>query len=86
MVIANAGISYIWPTIKDAKIEDIDAHMRTNVYGVVSLYQATRDLLQKTVELGREPVFVLMGSAAGYLAYVFLFSFLSYTYPLFTSP
>ncbi|KAK3214455.1 hypothetical protein GRF29_19g258856 [Pseudopithomyces chartarum] len=68
VVIANAGISSIWPLIKDAKIEDIDAHMRTNVYGVVSLYQATRELLKASVELGKEPAFVLMGSMAGMIA------------------
>ncbi|KAI1445149.1 NAD(P)-binding protein [Annulohypoxylon stygium] len=65
VVIANAGISDVWPAVKDVKISDLDRHVRINVYGVVALYQATRELLRKA---GGEPVFAPMGSSAGYIA------------------
>jgi norsolorinic acid ketoreductase len=64
IVIANAGIGYIYPTVAEVKIADIRAHMEPNVYGVVALYQATRSLLQKSA---REPIFLPMGSSAGLL-------------------
>jgi NAD(P)-dependent dehydrogenase (short-subunit alcohol dehydrogenase family) len=64
IVIANAGIGYIYPTVAEVKIADIRAHMEPNVYGVVALYQATRELLRKSA---REPIFLPMGSSAGLL-------------------
>ncbi|CAA9962822.1 hypothetical protein CFE70_006248 [Pyrenophora teres f. teres 0-1] len=64
IVIANAGIGYIYPTVAEVKISDIKAHMEPNVYGVVALYQATRELLKKSE---REPIFLPMGSSAGLL-------------------
>ncbi|KAI0883738.1 NAD(P)-binding protein [Annulohypoxylon maeteangense] len=64
VVIANAGISSVWPAVKDVRIEDLDAHMRVNVYGVVTLYQATREMLRKAKG---EPVFAPMGSSAGFI-------------------
>ncbi|PVH96639.1 NAD(P)-binding protein [Periconia macrospinosa] len=64
IVIANAGVAYIYPTVADVKIEDIKAHMEPNVYGTIALYQATRDLLKKSA---REPIFFIMGSSAGLL-------------------
>lgn len=64
IAIANAGVAYIYPTVADVQIEDIKAHMQPNVYGVIALYQATRDLLKKTT---REPIFMIMGSSAGLL-------------------
>ena len=68
---ANAGVSYVWPAIKDVKIDDMRGHMEPNVYGVVSTFQATRPLLEASAKAGKEPVFMLMGSSAGLLAYVF---------------
>lgn len=65
IVIANAGVSYVWPAVADLKIADLQAHIETNVYGLVRLYQATRLLLRKA---SREPMFIPMGSAAGLLA------------------
>ncbi|KAI1392402.1 NAD(P)-binding protein [Hypoxylon trugodes] len=62
IVIANAGVSYVWPSVADAKIEDMRGHMEPNVYGVVRLYQATRPLLKKSE---KEPIFTPMGSTAG---------------------
>lgn len=69
IVIANAGVAYIYPTVADVKIEDIKAHMQPNVYGVIALYQATRELLKKSAQ---EPIFLIMGSSAGLLGYVSL--------------
>jgi NAD(P)-dependent dehydrogenase (short-subunit alcohol dehydrogenase family) len=64
IVIANAGIGYIYPTVAEVKIADIRAHMEPNVYGVITLYQATRELLKRSA---REPIFLPMGSSAGLL-------------------
>ncbi|KAK3297099.1 uncharacterized protein B0H64DRAFT_356950 [Chaetomium fimeti] len=64
IVLANAGISTQWPLVKDVKRADIQAHVEVNVMGVVSLYQATRDLLQRSTA---GPRFVAMGSMAGAL-------------------
>ncbi|KAF7950195.1 hypothetical protein EAE96_007486 [Botrytis aclada] len=61
IVIANAGVSYIWPTVADLKISDLKAHIEPNVYGCISIYQATRALLQKS----KNPIFTPMGSTAG---------------------
>ncbi|KAH7040890.1 uncharacterized protein B0I36DRAFT_344555 [Microdochium trichocladiopsis] len=71
IVIANAGISYIWPAVADVKIADIDAHIRTNVYGLVSVFQATRPLLK---ESKGTPIFAPMGTTAASIACVFSLS------------
>jgi len=63
ILIANAGISYIWPKVSELKISDLQAHIVTNVYGVVWLYQATLPLLLKS----NNPKWVTIGSAAGWL-------------------
>jgi norsolorinic acid ketoreductase len=65
VVVANAGVSYIWPTVADVKEEDIVGHFAPNVLGYVALYQATRGLLKKSK---REPVLANMGSTAGSLS------------------
>lgn len=67
VVIANAGVSYAWPAVADLKIADLKGHIEPNVYGLVTLYQATRPLLRRS---SGEPVFAPMGSTAGLLAYV----------------
>ena len=63
IIIANAGIAYIWPTVADVKVEDMQKHFVPNVYGVVWLYQATLPLLKKS----KKPMWVSMGSSAAYL-------------------
>ncbi|RMZ87201.1 hypothetical protein DV736_g5580, partial [Chaetothyriales sp. CBS 134916] len=63
-VVANAGISLGYPLVKDVKRADILEHIEVNVLSVVSLYQATRDLLQKSTI---KPVFAIMGSGGGAL-------------------
>ncbi|OPB46114.1 short chain dehydrognease/reductase [Trichoderma guizhouense] len=64
IVVANAGISKSYPLVKDVRRVDIQEHIDINAYGVVSLYQATRDLLQKST---KKPIFVTIGSGAGAL-------------------
>ncbi len=64
IVIANAGISKVWPSVKDVKWSEIVEHVEVNVLGVVALYQATRELLQKSTG---KPVFAPVGSGAGSL-------------------
>lgn len=63
-VIPNAGISQGADAVKDAKRANIQAHVEVNVYGVVSLYQATRDLLQKSP---REPIYMPISSISSFL-------------------
>ena len=75
IVIANAGVAYLYPTVAEVKIEDIKAHMQPNVYGAIALYQATRGLLKKAA---REPIFMIMGSSAGLLTWVSLFTYQSF--------
>ncbi|KAI0518526.1 hypothetical protein F5B22DRAFT_654007 [Xylaria bambusicola] len=64
IVVANAGIVKIFPYARDVKREDILEHIQVNVLGVVSIFQATRELLKKSA---REPIFAPMGSGAGAL-------------------
>ncbi|KAF7898958.1 uncharacterized protein EAF01_008171 [Botrytis porri] len=61
LVIANAGVSYAWPTVADLKIEDLEGHFIPNVFGAVRLYQATLPLLLKS----KDPKWVTIGSTAG---------------------
>ncbi|AEO70842.1 uncharacterized protein THITE_2147584 [Thermothielavioides terrestris NRRL 8126] len=65
IVIPNAGVSFAWPKVADVKLDDLRAHMAPNVFGFLTLYQATRPLLQKST---REPIFAPIGSTAGVLA------------------
>ncbi|CAN9130528.1 unnamed protein product [Alternaria alternata] len=62
IVIANAGVAYTYPSVAELKLDDLRGHMGPNVYGFVTLYQATRALLQKSQ---REPIFTPIGSSAG---------------------
>ncbi|KAH8690609.1 hypothetical protein BGW36DRAFT_364178 [Talaromyces proteolyticus] len=64
IVVANAGVAYVWPTVAEVKLEDIIGHFEPNTYGVVALYQAVRPLLQKSK---REPIYSIMGTTAGSL-------------------
>ncbi|RFU78089.1 aflatoxin biosynthesis ketoreductase nor-1 [Trichoderma arundinaceum] len=64
IVVANAGISKSYPLVKDVQRADIQDHINVNAYGVVSLYQATRDLLEKST---KKPIFTTIGSGAGSL-------------------
>ncbi|KAI1122104.1 hypothetical protein F5Y10DRAFT_254869 [Nemania abortiva] len=64
IVVANAGIANSYPYVKDVRPEDIREHVEVNVLSGVALYQATRELLQKSAN---KPVYVFMGSGAGAL-------------------
>jgi len=64
IVIANAGITKLYPLVKDVKSADILEHLQVNTFGVVWLYQATRELLQKSPN---KPIFTAIGSGAGSL-------------------
>ncbi|KAF4615577.1 hypothetical protein G7Y89_g15295 [Cudoniella acicularis] len=63
VVIANAGISDVWPEVKDVKEEDMVRHYAVNVIGVALLFQAVLPLLEKA----KVPKFITMGSSAGIL-------------------
>ena len=64
IIVANAGIAKTHPLVKDVKRAEIVELFETNAYSVVSLYQATRDLLQRS---SNKSIFAPMGSAAGAL-------------------
>jgi norsolorinic acid ketoreductase len=63
IVIANAAVAWVIPTVSQLKIADLKEHMETNVHGVVRLYRAVLPLLKKSAK----PVWVSMGSESGYL-------------------
>ncbi|KAI1092956.1 NAD(P)-binding protein [Rostrohypoxylon terebratum] len=48
LVIANAGIAQIYPTVSQLKASDLVTHMTTNVLGLVWLFQVTAPLLRKS--------------------------------------
>ncbi|KAK5655113.1 hypothetical protein OQA88_6012 [Cercophora sp. LCS_1] len=55
LVIANAGIMRAFPLVKDVTQGQILEHLQVNVFGVVTLYQATRELLAKAQSGGKQP-------------------------------
>lgn len=61
LVIANAGVVTIYPTVADLKIDDMLTSLKPNVFGAIWLYQATRHLLNKAAN----PKWVTIGSTAG---------------------
>jgi len=61
VVVANAGVSYVFPKVSELKIEDLQGHLMPNVFGVVWLYQAMLPLLLKA----ERPRWVTMGTIAG---------------------
>ncbi|KAH8160712.1 hypothetical protein CIB48_g7529 [Xylaria polymorpha] len=64
VVIPNAAIATVFPLAREVKRADIVEHVEVNVLSVIALFQATRELLQKST---KQPIFAPMGSAAGYL-------------------
>jgi len=63
IVIANAGIAFVFPTVAEAKLADLAEYMRVNFFAVVLLYQATVPLLRKSAN----PKWMTMGTSAGHL-------------------
>ncbi|KAI8624573.1 putative NADPH-dependent 1-acyl dihydroxyacetone phosphate reductase [Xylariaceae sp. FL1651] len=64
IVVPNAAIATHYPLARDVKRADILEHVEVNVLSVISLFQATRDLLQKSPN---RPIFAPVGSGAGSL-------------------
>ncbi|RYP12041.1 hypothetical protein DL765_007501 [Monosporascus sp. GIB2] len=62
IVVANAGIMEGLPLVKEVKTAGILKHLQVNVFGVIALYQALRNLLQKSPN---NPIFAPMGSGGG---------------------
>ncbi|KAK5989326.1 Norsolorinic acid ketoreductase nor1 [Cladobotryum mycophilum] len=48
LVIANAAISKVYPTAREAALEDLREHFEVNTLGPLALFQATIPLLEKT--------------------------------------
>ncbi|KIW19620.1 hypothetical protein PV08_00193 [Exophiala spinifera] len=65
VVVANAGISAIWPPVAEARPSDMLEHYRVNVVGVTLLFQAVLPLLKASA---KSPKFVTVGSIAGSIA------------------
>ena len=62
IVIANAGISKVFPRVEDAQTPDLLEHYHVNVVGTVIFFRAILPLLKNSK---RTPKFIAMGSAAG---------------------
>ncbi|TVY36965.1 Norsolorinic acid ketoreductase [Lachnellula subtilissima] len=60
IVIANAGVAYVWPKVSELKTEDMQRHIVPNVYGNVWLYQAVLPLLKKS----EKKMWVSIGSSS----------------------
>ncbi|KAJ4388381.1 hypothetical protein N0V85_007613 [Neurospora sp. IMI 360204] len=73
VVIANASTGYIWPKVREAEVDDIRAHMETNVFGFVELVKGLLPVLERTAakkgegEDKEEVVWVTIGSGGGWL-------------------
>lgn len=73
VVIANASVGYIWPKLRDVEVDDIRAHMETNVFGFAGLVKGLLPVLERTAtkkaEKGedKEVVWVTIGSGGGFL-------------------
>ena len=61
IVVANAGLSKVFPIVSEARTQDIQQHFDTNVLGVVRLFQAILPLLNAT----KAPKFITLGITAG---------------------
>lgn len=72
VVIANAGISQIFPAVAAAKADDMMRHFHVNVVGIVFLFQAVLPLLLQasssasaSASHSTPPKFVTMSTSAG---------------------
>ena len=64
LVIANAAIGTVYPTVLQAKPQDLLDHVNVNAIGPLLLFQATQPLLAKS----SDAKFITMGSSAGSIA------------------
>ena len=62
VIIANAGISKVLPTVIEAKSSDLIEHFRVNAIATVLLFQAFRQLLLRSSQ--KYPKFVTMSTSA----------------------
>lgn len=71
VVIANAGISKLYPPVHEALATDMLEHYTVNVIGPVYLFRAVRPLLlaaaaeKENGQKSSTPMFIAMGSMAG---------------------
>jgi norsolorinic acid ketoreductase len=63
IVVANAGISKVFPPVSELNIKDIQEHFDVNLYGVIRLFQAVLPLLNQA----KAPKFVTLGTSAASL-------------------
>jgi norsolorinic acid ketoreductase len=64
IVIANAGISEVFPPVHEVKLPDLLKHLQVNVFGVILLFKAVRPLLLAA----KQPKFVTIGTSAASLS------------------
>jgi norsolorinic acid ketoreductase len=64
IVIANAGISQVFPQVHEVEQSDLREHLQVNVFGVIQLFKAVRPLLLAA----KEPKFVTLGTSAASLS------------------
>ena len=101
VVIANASVGWAWPRVREAEVDDIRAHMETNVFGFVELAKALLPVLERTAlaknekDKGRgedkEVVWITIGSGGGLnvssSVFDIFFSFFSvFLFPLLSYP
>ena len=66
IVVPNAGMLKSCPLVKDVTRADMTAHIELNTYSVISMYQAFREMLERSTK--KPPVFAPVGSEAGGLS------------------
>ena len=59
---ANAAIAANYGRASTMKLEHLQAHMMTNTYSVLLLFQATRQLLQQAAPASGQAKFVFIGA------------------------
>ena len=64
VIIANAGISKVFPPVSEVKMSDVREHFEVNVCAVIYLFQAVLPLLNKA----QAPKFVTLGTSAASMA------------------
>lgn len=64
IVIANAGISQVFPPVHQVEISDLLKHLQVNVFGVILLFKAVHPLLMAA----KKPKFVTLSTSAASLS------------------
>lgn len=64
ILIANAGISQVFPPVHEVEIANLLEHLQVNVFGVIQLFKAVRPLLLAT----KAPKFVTLSTSAASLS------------------